>query len=600
MKDKSKQITAQDFISPNLSNNVDNDVIAKLILQLKRFNKLNKVYSENTDKNGPEFIDSILKSLNINYEIDEESLKRIPKDGVFIAVSNQPFGGIDSLLLIKILSEYRTDFKLITNFLLHKIEPLNSFSLPMNENETNNPKRINYSGLKNAKNHLEAGKPIGIFPAVVVSKMKSVNYITDSKWKSPILKFIKNSQVPVLPIYIQGNNSLIYHVLGSIHPLLQAARISKEFFNKKNKTIKIRIGKPIPVSEQNEFKDLEMYGRFLRAKTYSLGTPLEIKKFFSPKFIPRIKKIEKIIDPVSLDKILPEIEMLREKYFLFNSSEFTVMCGPSLVTPNILNEIGRLREITFREVGEGTNKSLDLDEFDLYFYQLIIWDNNEKKIAGAYRVGKGDEIMSKFGIKGFYIQTLFKMKKEFEPIMEKTLELGRSFIIKEYQRKPLSLFLLWKGILYFLLKNEQYRYLLGPASISNDFSKFSQGLIVDFFKSNYINHELAKYIVPRKKFKLKNYPDFDNAVFIKNTTGDVAKLDKFIQDIEPNYSTPVLFKKYIKLNAKLLGFNVDPKFNYCVDGLMLLDIFDVPVSTLKALSKEFEDETILERFNTVL
>jgi hypothetical protein len=294
---------------------------------------------------------------------------------------------------------------------------------------------------------------------------------------------------------------------------------------------------------------------------------------------------------------MPEIELLKKDYFLFDSNEYSVVCGPSIKTPNILNEIGRLREVTFREIGEGTNKSMDIDEFDLYFNQLIIWDNSQNKIAGAYRVGRGDEIMQQYGVKGFYIQTLFNIQKNFFPILEESLELGRSFIIKEYQRKPLSLFLLWKGILYFLLKNKQYRYLIGPASISNDFSKFSQSLIVDFFKTNYFDNELSQFILPRKRFKVKQNPNFDNEIFIKNTGSDVKKLDKFIQDIEPDYNTPVLFKKYIQLNAKLLGFNVDPKFNNCVDGLMILDIFDVPLNTLQALSKELADDSILERFN---
>jgi hypothetical protein len=327
-----------------------------------------------------------------------------------------------------------------------------------------------------------------------------------------------------------------------------------------------------------------------------LGTPFEVKKFFRPQFIPRVKKVETIIDPVPLDKLLPEIELMREKYHLFNSSEFSCMCAPSVEIPNVLNEIGRLREITFREVGEGTNRSLDLDEFDLYFNQLIVWDNTNKRISGAYRIGRGDEIMQRYGVKGFYIQSLFKIAPEFYPILNQSLEMGRSFILKEYQRRPLSLFMLWKGILYFILKHTEYRYLIGPASISNDFSKFSQSLIIDFFKTNFFNYELAKHITPRMKFKIKENPNFDNEAFIRNTSSDVAKLDKFIQDIEPNYRTPVLFKKYIGLNAKLLGFNVDPLFNYCVDGLMMLDIFDIPISTLKALSKELDDESILVRF----
>ena len=591
-----ERLKGDDFVNPKHAVRINNDVIAKFILQLKKYNKLNKIYSENFDKNGIEFIDSVLDSLGINYEIDESDLKRIPKTGPFITVSNQPFGGIDGLLLLKIILKRRPDFKLLADYLLHSIEPLNNFSIPINE-QKGIVNKFNFTTLKIALNHLEEGNALGIFPAAEISKIHSLNNISDKKWKNSLIKFIKNANVPIVPVYFQGKNSWIFHLLSSINPALQSVRLSKEFFNKKRKTLNIRIGKPISLKEQNEFKKIEIFSRFLRAKTYALGTPLTVKKFFRPKYIARSKKVEQIIPPVPLNKILPEIKMLKKDYFLFNSNEYSVLCGPSIETPNILTEIGRLREVTFREVGEGTNRSIDIDEFDLYFSQLIIWDNDNNKIAGAYRVGRGDEIMQQFGIKGFYIQTLFNIQKEFHPILEESLELGRSFVIKEYQRKPLSLFLLWKGILFFLLKNRQYRYLLGPASISNNFTKFSQSLIVDFFRANYFDNDLAEYIIPRKRFKIKQNPNFDNEVFIKNTSSDVKKLDKFIQDIEPNYSTPVLFKKYIQLNAKLLGFNVDPKFNNCVDGLMLLDIFDVPLNILQSLSKEFEDDSILERFN---
>lgn len=591
-----ERLKGKDFVNPKHVVKINNDVIAKFILQLKRYNKLNKIYSENFDKDGIEFINSVLDSLGINYEVDPGDLERIPKTGSFITVSNQPFGGIDGLLLLKIILEKRPDFKLLADYLLHCIEPLNKFSIPINEQKgiTN---KFTFTTLKIAINHLEEGNALGIFPAAEISKVHSLNNISDKKWENSLIKLIKNANVPIVPVYFQGKNSWVFHLLSSINPALQSVRLSKEFFNKKRKTLNIRIGKPISLKEQHDFKEIEIFSRFLRAKTYALGTPLMVKKFFIPKYIARSKKIEKIIDPIPLTKILPEIKMLKENYFLFDSNEYSVLCGPSIETPNILTEIGRLREVTFREIGEGTNRSLDIDEFDLYFSQLIIWDNNNNKIAGAYRVGRGDEIMEQFGIKGFYIQSLFNIQKEFYPILKESLELGRSFVIKEYQRKPLSLFLLWKGILFFLLKNRQYRYLLGPASISNNFTKFSQSLIVDFFKANYFDNDLAKYIIPRKRFKVKQNPNFDNEVFIKNTSSDVKKLDKFIQDIEPKYSTPVLFKKYIQLNAKLLGFNVDPKFNNCVDGLMLLDIFDVPLNTLQSLSKEFDDDSILERFN---
>ncbi len=572
----------------NIVSRFNNDIIAKIIIQLKKNNKLNKLYSENSNKNGIEFIDAVLKNLDIELDILDQDIDRIPKTGAFITISNSSIGGIEYLLLLKLILLKRPDFKVITEPSFHEITPLNELSIPIKE-------KVNFTSSDVVTEHLQNGNPIGIFPAMGQSKTYSFNTISEGKWKSSIIKFIKNSKVPIVPIFFKTRR-LPLNFLNNI----KFSPLTKSFGNKfenKPKKIKVRIGKPIKVKEQEEFVELPMFSRFLRVKTYALGTKLKINTFFRPKFIARVHKEEKIIDPIKKELIIPEINLLKKEYFLFDSNEYSVICAPSTKIPNVLTEIGRLRELTFREIGEGTNRSLDLDEFDLYYNQLIIWDNKNEKIVGAYRVGRGDEIIQQYGVKGFYLQSLFKMKKEFYPILQESIELGRSFIVKEYQRKPLSLFLLWKGILYFLLKNQQYRYLLGPASISNNFSKFSQSLIVDFFKANYFDNSLTQFIVPRKEFKIRTNHNFHKDVFIKNTYKDVKKLDKFIQDIEPEYTTPVLFKKYIQLNAKLLGFNVDPKFNNCVDGLMILDIYDVPLNTLQALSKELEDDSILERFN---
>jgi putative hemolysin len=172
-----------------------------------------------------------------------------------------------------------------------------------------------------------------------------------------------------------------------------------------------------------------------------------------------------------------------------------------------------LREITFREVGEGTNKATDLDEYDIYYHHLFIWDTEAKMIVGAYRIGLGDEIFYGVGKKGFYINELFKLKEQFTPVLKKSLELGRSWIRKEYQTKPLPLFLLWKGILKFVIDNPRYRYLIGPVSISNSFSQFSKSLIVDYINRNHFDHEMAQYVKPRKKFKV-NLENIDTDLLI--------------------------------------------------------------------------------------
>ena len=483
----------------------------------------------------------------------------------------------------------------MANFLLQKIEPLKNKFLGVNPFEDR--KNISStSGLKEAIRHIKNGNGMGLFPAGEVSSYQTeTNNIADREWQMSALKLIKKAQVPVVPIYFQGSNSLLFHLLGFIHPVLRTIKLPSELLNKKNRVIRLRIGNPISVKDQDTFEDMSQYGRFLRAKTYLLESSLEVKKFFNYKLKANVKA-EDIVPAIDEKIIAKEVADLGEEHLLFTNKNFRVYCAPSVMIPNILNEIGRLREITFRGVEEGTNRSIDLDEFDLYYNHLFIWDEDENKIVGAYRVGKGKEILEQYGIKGWYIQTLFKIRKGMTPVLEESMELGRSFIVEEYQKKPLPLYLLWKGILSFLLKNPEYRYLIGPVSISGKYTSVSKDLIIKFIMANYFNYDMAKFVKPRTKFKVKT-SDIDIDIILQAAQDDIKKLDKYIGDIEPsNDKLPVLLKKYISLNAKLIGFNVDPKFNSCLDGLLYVDLYDVPRKTLEGLCKELNDEAVTQRF----
>ena len=260
---------------------------------------------------------------------------------------------------------------------------------------------------------------------------------------------------------------------------------------------------------------------------------------------------------------------------------------------NILKEIGRLREITFRAIGEGTNKALDLDKFDLYYHHMFLWDSNEEKIVGAYRMGLGKDIYKARGIDGFYLQDLFRFEPELHQMMGQSIELGRAFIIKAYQQKPMPLFLLWKGIVHTTLRYPDHKYLIGGVSISNRFSNFSKSLMIEFMKSHYYDPYLAQYVRPKKEFKVK-LKDVDKDFVFDTTESDLNKFDKIIDEIEPGtLRLPVLLKKYIKQNARLMAFNVDPLFNNAVDGLMYIKISDLPESTVRPVMEEFQSE--LER-----
>lgn len=591
-----KLVDTHDIIKAANLNGIAGGSAAKVLMSILRLNKVNRLYSKLSDKSAIEFIDSLIDELGIKFELNEEELNRIPRDGAFISISNHPFGGIDGMLLVKLVSQIRPDYKVFANFLLQRIQPVKEYVLPVNPFETHKDSRSSFTGIKEAFSHLENEGSLGMFPAGEVSTYSNdMSKIQDRQWQYSILKFIKRAQVPVVPVYFQGSNSRFFHLLGIFHPLLRTVRLPSELFNKKNKLIKIRIGHPISVKEQNEFKDISQYGRYLRMKTYSLGTTMEVKKFFHGG-LRKSQKQESLIDPVPTEKIESEIEKIRDNHLLFSSKSYEIYCIPSLEIPNITTELGRLREITFRDVGEGTNRKIDIDEFDLYYHQLFIWDTETRQIVGAYRVGKGKEIIEQYGLKGFYIQSLFKISSKFIPILKESIELGRSFVIKEYQRRPLPLFMLWKGILYFLIKNPEYRYLIGPVSISGKFSTFTKSVIIKFIEENYYNQDFARFIKPRKNFKVPT-TDIDMDILFENASNDIKKIDKFIKDVEPtNYRMPVLLKKYLQQNGKIIGFNIDPKFNDALDGLLILDLFDVPMETITSLSKEINDESLLDRF----
>ncbi len=579
-----------------LGGNVGGSIVAKLVMYIMRLNKINKLYSNVYDEDPEAFLDRLIEALGVTIEINEEDLLKIPKEGPFITISNHPFGGLDGIILIKLLSKIRPDYKVMANFLLRKIVPIKDYFLAVNPFEDR--KNISSaSGIKEALRHLEEGKPLGLFPAGEVSSYKAdSNNIEDKEWGQSVLKMIKKANVPVIPIYFKGSNSLLFQLLGLIHPMLRTVKLPSELLNKKNRIIRLRIGNPISPEIQNSFTDIMQYGKFLRAKTYLLGSSLEVKKFFL-----KSQKAEKNIEPVApsidVEVLKKEVANVTEDYLLFSMKNYSVFCAPTLKIPNILNEIGRLREVTFRAVGEGTNRSIDLDEFDLYYYHLFIWDNDASRIVGAYRVGKGKEIIDRYGIKGFYINTLFKIRKDMLPVLYESIELGRSFVIEEYQRKPLPLFMLWKGILYFLIKNPEYRYLIGPVTISGKYTTVSKELIMKFIIRNHWDAELAQCITPRCKYRVEtNDPDVD--IMVDASGADIAMLDKMIGDIEPSSDKlPILLKKYISLNGRIIGFNIDPKFNMCLDGLLILDLFDVPMSTIESLSKEMNDDTILNRFS---
>ena len=562
------------------------------LIKTLRISRLNKIYLKHKEKKDIEFLNAILNEIQIEFKIPEEDLKRIPKERAFITISNHPLGGIDGVLLLKLLVEKRPDYKIIANFLLHRIEPLKKYVMPVNPFENRKDSKSSLVGIKNALLHLKNGNPLGIFPAGEVSTYKDGKLVVDKPWEEGAIKIIKKANVPVIPIYFHAKNSKLFYLLSSISDTLRTAKLPSELLTQKHRVIKVRIGKPITVKEQESFSSLDSFHNFLRKKTYLLANPFEKESSYLNSSNFKIKKSpKKIISSISSNLIEKEIDTLNQNNsILFSSKNYTIYLAESKHINNILLEIGRLREITFREVGEGTNKAIDQDRFDNYYKHMFLWDIMNKKIVGSYRMGFGNEIFNQYGIEGFYINELFKIESELHKMMEKTIEMGRGFVVKEYQQKPMPLFLLWKGIVHVTLRFPEYKYLMGGVSISNQFSNFSKSLMIEFMKSNYYDPYVAQYVHPKKKYKVK-LKDADKDFVFDSAKSDMNKFDKIIDELEPGLlRLPVLLKKYVKQNAKLVAFNVDPKFNNAVDGLMYIRIADLPESTVKPVMEEFQKE----------
>lgn len=568
-----------------------------ILMKVLKISSINKIYTRNKHLSNLDFLNALLDDFQIKFEIPEEDLKRLPKDGAYITISNHPLGGIDGILLLKLMLEQREDFKIIANFLLHRIEPLKPYIMPVNPFEDRKDVKSSITGFKNAILHLREGHPLGVFPAGEVSTYRDGKLVVDKPWEEAAMKLIQKAEVPVVPIYFHAKNSRLFYRLSKISDTLRTAKLPSELLTQKRRVIKVRIGKPISVKDQKEHGELADFSDFLRRKTYMLSNSFETKSKIldNLKSSVKVPKAPKsIVTPVDTDVMVAEVEKLRaNECRLLESKNYEVFLAEAREMPNVLRELGRLREITFREVGEGTNEAIDLDTFDTYYHHMFLWDNQAKVVAGAYRMGLGSQIFERYGIDGFYMQDLFRFEPELYKMMSESIEMGRAFIVKSYQQKPMPLFLLWKGIVHTTLRHPEHKYLIGGVSISNQFSNFSKSLMIEFMKSHYYDPYLAQYVHPKKEFKVK-LKDADKEFVFDEAEADLNKLDKLIDEVEPgSLRLPVLLKKYIKQNAKIVAFNVDPLFNNAVDGLMYIKIADLPESTVRPVMEEFQAE--LER-----
>ncbi len=505
-----------------------------------------------------ELIEQLIDQQNLYLKIADSDLALLPKRKCFVFIANSLDDYLDPLLIGKVLVEMENAFQVLLfsgKFLKNKPNSwLEYYHEPLKWDQIlNNNGSLQHVIEQKIKQGISIGLSLQYF-----SRLRQLSFLTQ---ELIILNLIRKLEVKIVPIHFN---------FSSQQPTPEGREIT------------VRIGNPMSAKMYQNLGDTLRLRRFIRAKISLLGSALKVHPFFESRQV----VTSEVIQPIAKEIIKEEIDQMTYENLVTQRIKYNVYIARAASIPNIIQEIGRLRELTFREVGEGTGKAMDIDEFDLYYYQLFIYDKENNEIAGGYRIGKGDDIFRNFGPDGFYISSLFKINSKFYPILKTSVELGRSFIVKKYQKQHLPLFLLWKGILTFMLQNTHLRYIYGPVSISKHYSHLSKSLIVEFIKNHFFNHQLAKYLQPRTPFK-PELEGLDIKAIMQNLGKDLAKLDRIIEEIEPAHiRIPILVRQYVKQNAKFISFNLDPNFSDALDGFMILDLQHLPVSTIEALQKK--------------
>jgi putative hemolysin len=531
------------------------------------------------------FATGLLESLAITWRTGDRDLQNIPATGPAIIVANHPFGLLEGAVLATVVERARPDFRILANDLLSTIPELRSHIIPV-KTSTQHGSRGNVGALRQALTFLEGGGCLIVFPAGEVSHFRpETRRVTDSAWHTAVSRIVellslKGSDIPLVPLYIDGRNSLLFQAAGLLHPVLRTLLLIRELFNKRGTVVEMRIGSPVRAARLLELPNSRARIDYLRWRTYILAERRDYKtENRRPIAASARLHPQPVAQPVSSLVIEREIAALPANACLSRTASLEVYLARAASIPETLREIGRLREMAFRDAGEGTGNARDLDRFDHTYFHLFAWNTGKREIAAAYRLAGTDEVSD------LYTATLFRFRPAFLEQLGPALELGRSFVRIEYQRTFAPLFALWKGIGAYLAENPRYRRLFGPVSISNRYQTVSRELMISFLEAR-ASATAWKHAVRHRdgcNCRRRRIPP----------SVDLQDLSEVIADLEPSAAgVPVLLRQYLKLGGKLLGFNVDPRFSNALDGLILVDLTE----TDTALRERYLGKTESARF----
>ena len=520
-------------------------------------------------------LEGLLAEMRVDLRFNDADRSRIPATGPVVVVANHPYGVLDGAILTVLLTRVRPDVKVLTNLLLSDIPELQQHCIFVDAFQTDHPADSNRKALREAVAWLQQGSMLAIFPAGEVAHWQMpAAQIADPAWNDTAVRLIRRTRATALPVYFCGHNSVGFQLLGMIHPKLRSALLLQEFLQQEGKEVEVRIGSAIPADAIDSIHDDREAINYLRSRTYLLARRSRTEVPRAVRLRSRIAS--RIQQPVAAavhpELLQNEIDSLPSNRRLTENTEFAVYHATAREIPNLLLEVGRIRELTFRRAGEGTGKRRDLDSFDAYYWHVLLWSKTKHELVGGYRAGSTSEILAERGLAGLYTSTLFRYDESLFQKLGPALELGRSFVRPEYQRQYAPLLLLWKGIAHLVATRPEIPVLFGAVSISNDYNEASREMIYRFFEARMMEDDLAGLIEPRRPFRPGFLRRWDCRSMCR-ALRDLDELSQPITDIEADgKGLPILLRQYAKIGGKLLGFNVDRKFSNVLDGLVVVDL----------------------------